>query len=197
MAAHDNKHIVPRKVSQWRPPLTEIRGIIFIMEKEIWKDISGFPDYQVSNLGRVKRIHNIGRNGLIRILKPSVYSNGYKVVNLLGKRIGVHRLVAMAFIPNPNELPLINHKNENKADNRVENLEWCTQQYNVNYGTRNKRVSEKLSKSVLQISIDGILVNQYYGIHEAMRQTGIDARNIHSVLKGKRRTTGGFIWKYA
>lgn len=177
--------------------MTEIRGIFFIMENEIWKDIPGFPDYQVSNIGRVKRIRDIGRNGLIRILKPVVYSNGYKVINLSGKRVGVHRLVAMAFIPNPNHYREINHKNEIKSDNRVENLEWCTRAYNDNYGTRNKRVSEKLSKSVLQFTIDGVLVNQYYGIHEAMRQTGIDARNIHSVIKGKRKTTGGFIWKYA
>ena len=167
------------------------------MQQEIWKDVPGYPDYQVSNIGRVKRIRNIGRNGLIRILKPIKFNNGYLVVNLLGKRFGIHRLVAMAFLQNPKHFTEINHKNEDKTDNRVENLEYCSRLYNNNYGTRNKRVSESLSKSVLQYSIDGVLLNQFYGIHEASRQTGICTQNIHSVILGKRKTAGGFIWKYA
>ena len=93
---------------------------------EILKDAPGFPGYQVSDAGRVKR----SING--KILRPVRYSNGYCVVNLSGRRIGVHRLVALAFVPNPDGLPQINHKNEIKTDNRPDNLEWCDSKYNNN-----------------------------------------------------------------
>ena len=159
------------------------------MEK--WKDAPGFPGYQVSDAGRVKR----SING--KMLRPVCYSNGYYVVNLSGKRIGVHRLVALAFIPNPSGLPQINHKNENKADNRVANLEWCDSQYNNNYGLRTQKASVSLSKPVKQLSRDGVLIRVFYGIHEAGRQTNIDYRNIYCVLAGQRKTAGGYKWEYA
>ena len=131
---------------------------------EIWKDAPGFAGYQVSNTGRVK---NVSRNN--KELHPVHYSNGYLVVNLSGQRIGVHRLVAMAFIPNPEGLPQINHKNEIKTDNRAENLEWCDSKYNNNYGLRTQKASISRSKPVKQLSKDGKLINVYYGIHEAGR----------------------------
>lgn len=165
---------------------------------EIWKDAPGFPGYQVSDAGRVKRIERIGKKGLIpeRILHPVRYSTGYIMANLSGKRIGVHRLVALAFLPNPSGFPQINHKNEIKTDNRPENLEWCDSKYNNNYGLRNKKASISLSIPVKQWTRDGVLIRVYYGIHEAGRQTNIDYRKIHCVLSGKRKTAGGYKWTY-
>ena len=160
------------------------------MEK--WKDAPGFPGYQVSDTGRVKRITGTGKE-----LRPVRYSNGYYVVNLSGKRIGVHRLVALAFIPNPSGLPQINHKNENKADNRVENLEWCDSRYNNNYGMRTQKASISRSTPIKQLTRDGVLIRVFYGIHEAGRQTNIDYRQIHHVLAGNRKTAGGYKWEYA
>lgn len=112
---------------------------------EIWKDISGYEGlYQVSNLGNIKSF-NYGGHGKIKLLKLENFK-GYKRVvlskNGKTKRYFVHRLVAMTFIPNPDDLPIVNHKDENKTNNNVNNLEWCTHEYNVNYGTRNERTSE-------------------------------------------------------
>ena len=131
-----------------------------------------------------------------RILHPARYSNGYIMANLSGHRISVHRLVALAFIPNPNGLPQINHKNEIKDDNRVENLEWCTQQYNNTYGSRLQKAGFALSVPVKQFTLNGDFIREYYGIHEAGRCVGIDARNIHKVLTGRCKTAGGYKWTY-
>lgn len=158
---------------------------------EIWKDAPGFPGYQVSASGRVKRTTKGGKE-----LRPVRYSNGYCVVNLSGKRIGVHRLVALAFIPNPKGLPEINHKDEDKQNNNVNNLEWCDRVYNNNYGSRTLRASVSRSCPVKQLSLTGEIISVFYGIHEADRQTGIDYRNIHRVLSGRRKTAGGYRWEY-
>ena len=117
--------------------------------KEEWRDIKGYEGkYQVSNLGRVKSLKDSKENYREKILSNSTDKRGYSNVNLYknGKRnyFKVHRLVAEAFIPNPNNYPQVNHKDENKTNNCVSNLEWCTHEYNINYGTRNKRVSEKM-----------------------------------------------------
>ena len=126
-------------------------------------------------------------------------NNGYFVVHLSNgnaKLFYVHRLVALAFIPNPDALPQINHKNEIKTDNRAENLEWCTSHYNTNYGTRNKRIQRNRSFPVAQLDVNGKIVNAFYGISEAQRITGIDRPNICKCLKGKTKTAGGYKWKY-
>ena len=125
--------------------------------QEIWKDIDGFGGcYQVSNLGRVKSLdRNVkgNKSNYIRIgkiLSPKTHRNGYLCVVLCKDRIGkmyyIHRLVAQAFIPNPDRLPQVNHKDENKTNNNVENLEWCSAEYNTNYGTANDRRCESLKK---------------------------------------------------
>ena len=114
--------------------------------EEIWKDISNYEGkYEVSNLGRVRSLSYNG-TGEIKFLKQSTNKRGYKRVGLCKngkmKNCYVHRLVAITFIPNPNNHKEVNHKDENPANNNVNNLEWCTSEYNNNYGTRNKRAGE-------------------------------------------------------
>jgi hypothetical protein len=119
--------------------------------KEIWKEIKDYEGlYQISNLGRVKSLEKkVGfRKRKEKILKQHFDKDGYVKVYLCKnskvKFLSVHRLIAQAFIPNPDELPQINHKDENKANNKIENLEWCTCKYNINYGTRTKRQKETI-----------------------------------------------------
>lgn len=158
------------------------------MSNEIWKNAPGFPGYQVSNTGRVcsnrriLRVDNVKGYDRVRL-----YRDKHVV------RIFVHRLVALAFIPNPNGFPQINHKNEIKTDNRPENLEWCTAKYNVNYGTAKQRASKAKSKSIAQYTTTGVLIATYSQINCARKKYG---SHISSVLSGKRKTAGGFVWKY-
>lgn len=159
---------------------------------EIWKDIKDYEGlYQVSNWGRVKREN--------RILRFSKSSSGYLQVMLCkdGKirNFFVHRLVAEAFIPNPFNLPEVNHKSENKQDNRVENLEYCDHKYNCNYGTRNKRTVEKIAKTVLQYTFDGILIREWESTKECGRN-GFHQGAVAACCRGERKSHKGFIWKY-
>ena len=171
------------------------------MNKEIWKDIEGYEGYQVSNLGRVKspdiyimvnNKYKLYKNG--NILTPYKHKKtGYMSITI-GKHstIMVHRLVAKAFISNFNNYPCINHKDENKQNNHVDNLEWCTHKYNNNYGNNTK----KLCKPVLQYDLNGNFIKEYYGANEASRQTGINCTNICKCCRGERKKTKGFIFKY-
>ena len=114
---------------------------------EEWKDIKGYEGiYQISNKGRVKTLGNNRRKEKIR---EGIEDNrGYKRISLCKngkeKKYSIHRLVAQAFLPNPDNLPVVNHKDENKLNNNVENLEWCTQEYNVNYSSSNGRPGKKV-----------------------------------------------------
>lgn len=118
--------------------------------KEIWRDIKGYEGlYKVSNYGRIKSLERkdcLGRSKKEKILKLSEDKDGYLLITLHKnkkvKTFKVHRLVAETFVPNPNNYPIINHKDENKINNHVSNLEWCTVKYNNNYGTRNERSSK-------------------------------------------------------
>ena len=174
-----------------------------IME-EIWKDISDYEGlYQVSNTGKIKSL-NYRHTGREKIMKHSVNNKGYLIVKLWKNRkvksFRLHRLVAEAFIPNPNNLPFINHKSEIKTQNNVENLEWCDQKYNNNYGTRKERVIEKqingkCSKLVLQIDkTTNEVIAEFPSINEVQRQLGIS--HISECCLGKRNTAGGYKWKY-
>ena len=187
-----NGNLMPCKVIPGVQDRGRNTGRFYIME--IWRDIPGYLGlYKISNLGNVRRY---GRKQNLRCMER----NGYFVVHLSNgnaKWFYVHRLVALAFIPNPDALPQINHKNECKTDNRVENLEWCTAHYNTNYGTRNKRIQRNRSFPVVQLDVNGKIVNVFYGISEAQRITGIDRPNICKCLKGKTKTAGGYKWKYA
>lgn len=181
--------------------------------EEVWKDIEGFEGlYQVSNLGNVRSLdryvsHLSGGECLKkgRILKPYIDKDGYKKVILCKygeKRLQVvHRLVAQTFIPNINNLPFINHKDENKTNNRVDNLEWCTQKYNCNFGTRNERIIQnRIGKTarrpIVQLTKQCELVGEYESAMEAYRQTGISQGSISNCCRGLQKYTRGFIWKY-
>ena len=162
------------------------------MKEEIWKDIQGYEGlYMVSNLGRVKSL-NYHRTGKERIMKPSDNGHGYLFVVLCkdgkDKNCRINRLVAQAFLPNPNNLPEVNHKDENPKNNRVENLEWCSRQYNVDYS---------LSKAVIGIDKVSGLILEFPSTREAERQTGISKGNICDCLKGRQKSAGGFYWQYA
>lgn len=118
---------------------------------EVWKDIVGYEGlYQVSNTGEVISL-NYNNNGKEKKLRKGINENGYEHVRLYkngkGKTYRVNRLVAMGFIPNPNNYPEVNHIDENKVNNSINNLEWCTRKYNANYGTRNKRAGKKISEA--------------------------------------------------
>ena len=168
--------------------------------EEIWQDIEGYEGlYQVSNLGRVKSL----RNNII--LSQSITRNGYKNVilytNNIRKLYLVHRLVATAFIPNPDNLPQVNHKDENKTNNRVDNLEWCDCKYNINYGTciRRRQLSNtngKCSKTVLQYSLDGTFIKEWKSTMDVERNLGLANSHISECCRNIIKTAYGYIWKY-
>lgn len=155
------------------------------MFQEEWKDIDGFENqYAVSSKGRVKNL----KTG--KILGGGYDSHGYRQVKLNGKKYSIHRLVALAFIPNPSKLPEVNHKNERKDDNNVDNLEWCSATYNVNYSIY------KCSCKIKQLTKDGELVKVWNSFMEIERELGYSIGNIVSVCKGKRRSAYNFKWEY-
>jgi len=177
---------------------------------EIWKDIEGFDGYQVSNLGNVKSIDRtiVQSNGFVIRVKGQIIIQSTRKDGYLQARLGrrnnrksflVHRLVAQAFIPNPDNLPEVNHKNEDKTNNRVENLEWCTKIYNCNYGTRNERNSKShinhsfFSKQILCVET-GVI---YPSINEINRKLGYNQGCICECCSGKRKTAYGYHWQYA
>lgn len=170
---------------------------------EVWKPIPGYLDlYEVSSFGRVKSL----KYGRVKILKPHRGKRRYYYVVLvkdnLRKTFKIHRLVAEVFIPNPNCLPCINHRNEITTDNSVWNLEWCDWRYNRNYGTAPKLLTSKLtngkkSKLVYQYTIDYQLVRVWPSTAECGRN-GFNQAAVSDCCLGKRRrkTYKGFLWSY-
>ena len=157
------------------------------MSKEIWKDIKDYEgSYQVSSLGRVKSLPKSGPGGHADsiILKQNIDKDGYHWTSLRkdGKATiwRVHRLVARAFLPDFSDSLEINHKNEIPGDNRVENLEMCTRQYNIDYGTR----TEKYYKPIIQETLDGKFIAEYASVDEAAKAIGGKSSNIVRYLKG-------------
>lgn len=163
---------------------------------EIWKTIENYPSYMVSNMGRVKSL-NFGRTGKEGIMSPRKSGNGHLKITLSNgitkTDFLVHRLVATHFIPNPNNLPEVNHKDEDKTNNCVDNLEWCDRRYNVNYGKHSPKIV--LSKSVIQYSLDGYMLKVWDSISDAQKEVP-NTRKICDCCQGKRNKAGGYIWKY-
>ena len=164
---------------------------------EIWRDIEGYEGlYQISNKGRVKSLYK----GSERILRPVIDKHGYMFVYLYNdnvrKYFKLHRLVAQAFISNPNNLNEVNYKDENKLNNCVENLEWMRHIDNCNYGTRNERITGRPSIAILQYSKSGEFIKEWPSSREVKRVLGIDNSHIIACCKGKLKSSGGFIWKY-
>ena len=167
---------------------------------EEWKDIAGYEGvYQVSNLGRIKSFFRAKE----RILKRRLDRKGYPIIGLLSKTKAIHRLVAIHFIPNPENKETVNHINGITDDNRVENLEWCTMSENLKHSYDNlgrtapfqgKFGKEHHGHKKIICLTNGKL---YYGLCEAGRELGVDFRNIHKVVKGEISQTGGYKFKYA
>lgn len=162
---------------------------------EIWKDIKGYEGlYQVSNTGRVKRV------ATGRVLKGSKNAGGYITVKLSKHGVTstktIHRLVAETFIPKPENKPEINHIDEDKTNNKVDNLEWSTRKENINHGTRTERMGKTRSISIIATNIKTGEVEEFYGTSECARQLGLNTPSITNVLKGRRETVGGYTFKY-
>ena len=152
---------------------------------EVWRIVNDYPKYQVSNFGRIK-----GQKNNIMVGGYDKYGYHYVVISDKGKQynVKVHRLVALAFIENPLKLPFVNHKDEDKTNNHVDNLEWCTVGYNNSYGTRLK----KFRKPVICIETQQI----YDGIRVAERETNIPHSYISRCCRNPDLTAGGFHWEY-
>lgn len=157
--------------------------------------IQDFPNYLVDEYG------NVYRSKGMKKLKQT-YSKGYAYVQLWnhgkGKRCRVHRLVAQAFLPNPDNLPCVNHKDEIKSNNNVDNLEWCTYQYNNNYGEISpvERMIAAKKRALVQMTLDDIIIAEFESAHEAKRQTGVCQSHISECCLGKRRTANGYKWQF-
>jgi predicted XRE-type DNA-binding protein len=175
-------------------------------EKIIWKTYPDYPFIEANQFGevRTKDRYVRGKDGSKRLIKGRILKqrdngHGYMVVEFSVKnktiRLYVHRIVASAFIPNPDNLPQVNHKDNNRANNVVSNLEWCTRQYNEaykkNFGTSQAEVS---GKSVFVVNLETFEVLHFETEAEAARQLGISISNISNVLKGRRKQAGGFLF---
>ncbi|RDF91113.1 endonuclease [Lacticaseibacillus paracasei] len=176
---------------------------MFKEEREIWKDIKDCEGlYQVSNLGRVRSLERIDASGHHRkgIMLAGGLCGGYRSIILY--RDGgaesklIHRLVAEAFIPNPDGLPEVNHLDEDKMNNAVSNLEYCTRQYNLAYGTRNERIAKSQEQTIHVVTSSG---HRYYfgSVKEAAKLLGLWPQDITNCLHGRAKHHGGFSFERA
>lgn len=170
------------------------------LDGEAWKEIPGFKDYMISNYSRIKSF---------KLTKPTIIrqhlsSYGYYDVSISkghqqNVNKGVHRLMAETFIPNPNNYPQVNHKDEIKTHNLINNLEWCTNKYNMNYGTRNVRagiaISDANSIQIAQYSLDGKYLNLYKGMAEATRVLGFLVQRKTFQYKSQFSQCMGYMWR--
>lgn len=182
---------------------------------EEWRPVVGWEGlYEVSSLGRVRSVKRVvvckdGKAYCRKERMMSLRKNafGYLRVKLSkdgnSKLFMTHRLVAGAFVPNTENLPFVNHKDEVKSNNRYDNLEWCTRLYNTRYGTNIERIrkshinNKKLSKSVSKCNLSGIVLETYPSMSEAARQNYLSEAKISLCCQKKRKTHGGYKWKLA
>ena len=183
-----------------------------------WKPVVGYDGYFVSNTGIIRSFKRGKPHDLRYATKVDGYLRTYLCKNGKTKAFYVHRVVAQAFIDNPNNLPFINHKDECKTNNNADNLEWCTQKYNINYGTGIKRsIAHRNSKEIaskidwytvlkkrkgknrhkpVQQFKNGILIATFDSTCDAARKTGLWQQSISRAASGKLNQTGGYQWKY-
>ena len=164
--------------------------------QEIWKDIPEYEGkYQASNLGRIKSLNynGTGKEKLLSIQKTGNYNHIILNKNGKKKNYSIQKLIALTFIPNPNNYKEINHKDENTRNNHVDNLEWCTHTYNINYGTRKAKVKEKLSIKINQYDLKNNFIKTWDCMNDAIRY--YKNIHIHDVCKGKRKTASGYKWE--
>ena len=167
--------------------------------QEIWKDIEGYEGlYQISNYGNVKSLNYKGHMSEHLLSKlPGEYKRVILYKNKCKKTIAIHRLVAQAFIPNPNNYPQVNHKDENKHNNCVNNLEWCTHKQNMNYGSKQDKESKRKTKyHVLQYDLQGNLIKKWFNLREIILNTNYKRITIMYCCRGKLKTAYGYAWKY-
>lgn len=157
----------------------------------LFKPIPNFERYYISKNGQIFSNHKH------KMLKPTI-KNGYQTIGLskdnVVKYISVSRLVAMTYIPNPNKYPIVNHINENKLDNRVQNLEWCTQKHNVLHSQKSQNCHKR---TVRKFSKNKILLEIYPSVKEAAKSVKLTSDSIVKVCRKKNKTAGGFYWEYA
>jgi len=180
--------------------------------EEIWKAIEELEGYQVSNLGRIRSvdriIYAVNRWGDVKPRRykgkmitlhpnPKGYINFVCKINSKQTNVMVHRLVAKAFVPGYFDGAVVNHKDENKANNRADNLEWVTDHENRIYGTAQERLHKSQCRPIDQLDKDGKYIQTFPSIREAARAVGSDIGSIRKVLKGRGKTIKGFRWKYA
>ena len=156
--------------------------------------IEKYPNYTISDKGEIV---NINTN---KELKPYIRNDGYVIISLSkgGKKYKcyLHRLVAETFIPNPDNLPQVNHKDENKSNNCVSNLEWITPKDNCNYGTRNERQGLGHSKPIEQYDLEGNFIKEWNSAAQVERDLGFNHSNISKCCLGQQKTAYNYKWRY-
>ena len=174
--------------------------------REIWKDIRGYEgSYQASNLGRIRSLDRLinyknGKKVFYKgiILTPEINNGGYFEIQLSTntkyKHYKVHRLIAETFISNPNNLPIINHKDHNKLNNNINNLEWCTRKYNNNYEPKKTKFPK--SVKINQYDKNMNFIKTYNSLAEVSKEFNVSITSIRYCCLGKNKTCKGYIWKY-
>lgn len=167
--------------------------------KEAWKNITGYEGkYQVSNIGNVRSLSYRG-TGVVKALTPKKNNCGRLWVELQGKPFLIHRLVALEFIPNVKDYPEINHKDGNPQNNNVDNLEWCTGEYNKKVYVENNTCGrpKTRTKPINQLDLSGNVVKRWKDSRSITKETRMSQTSITQCCDGKRKTAYGFKWQYA